>query len=658
MRPLEPAVFASPAAIVAGALAQLACPEPLTVSDTAERYGLVRDGGGQFRSWTFDRAPYLRRPMDCLALESGYSLVAVMGPSQCGKSQIGNNWFIYSVLVDEGSTIFLGPDREIQRSYVTSEINPLIDNIRELRARLLDTPSANNIFQKDFHGASLFVVWPVKSQLRARPVPRFRVDDYDAVPEDIEGEGNALMLLSGRQIAFEDFNVGYVNSSPALGPLRGIEALVAGGTDERWHVDCGRCDATFRLDFDECLTFDHEGTPADARESAVVVCPVNGCVIEPKHKQELNATGRWLGADQALADDGAVAGELRDVATASFRFDGLMGFASWGRLAELARSAELTYERAQDEFELRAFYQSHVGKNYVSRVSGEAPVDIDELELRVEGSDYELGTVPAWCIAVTAAVDIQRTSFEVLVVGWGEGWRSARVDRFAIMALDDGETRIDPGGRAEHWETLLERVIWRRYPVAGKPDLSIPILCTAIDTGGLEGVTDNAFGFWALAVKKGVPPTGITLIKGGNKPNARLLPAPTIDAKRKGVPGLPDPELFVPNVNRIKDTVDARLRRREPGSGYMDYPRGFKREYLEETTAETKVDGIWTRPRHVRNETLDLEVYNYVNMVRLGGSDSSLAWVPTWARARPGIKAKGASGTGRRARPRAVVRKG
>jgi phage terminase large subunit GpA-like protein len=220
------------------------------------------------------------------------------------------------------------------------------------------------------------------------------------------------------------------------------------------------------------------------------------------------------------------------------------------------------------------------------------------------------------------------------------------------LALDDGETAMQPARRPEHWGTLLKQVIWRRYPVAGDPDKELSVMSTSIDTGGLEGVTDNASTFWWTAIRAGVPPTALMLIQGGNNPKGRLLPPPTIDVKRKGAKGDPDPELFLPNVNQIKDIINVRIRREAGGAGYMALPRNLEPKYLRELTAETKIDGIWTKKPGEANETLDLFVYSIAGMLRLGGSDTGLEWVPAWARPRPGakIQTKTVKGTGRRRR--------
>lgn len=636
--PLEPIRFAPAGPVIANALDAARWAEPMTVSEAALKYVVLDNpGGGYSGPWTFDRAPYLRRPMDCLTVDSGYWMTAVMGPSQCGKSKAGDVFQLYSTVVDPADIIAVWPDKDIARSYVTSQINKMIRLSPELRERQLATPSADNIFSKEFAGSNWFHAWPVPAQLRARPVPRFRVEDYDAVPEDIgggakaRGEGSVIMLLTGRQTTFEGSEIGYVNSSPALGATRGIEALVAGGTDESWFVDCLQCEYPFDLAW-ERLQFDGGGSAEDAARSALLVCPDCGGAHDWPSKQSLMVTGRWVGRGQTAVPRG-VDGELADARVAGFRITGLMGFASFGRLAELHRSAELTFEATQDEGELLAFFQSRQGINYKSRLDAADPVTADELAQRAATSGYAMGTVPPGVIGLTASVDVHGKRFEILVQGWGLEFESCIIDRFAIIALDDGQTAINPGDHPEHWRVLLQKVIWRTYPLATDPERSVAIISTAIDTGGMDGVTDNAFEFFYAAVRLGVPPAAITMIKGGNNPKGRLLPEPTIDAKRKKRKSDPDAALFVPNVHRYKNMIDARLRRADPGPGHIHLPRDMPMDSIAEITAEEKRDGLWHRNSGEANETWDLLVYNAVVVTRFAGRDGAMAWVPKALRA-------------------------
>lgn len=619
--------YADAGRIFAGLAPALRWADIISVSETAEKHRILENpGGGYSGPWLNEMAPHLVRPMDCLSAGK-YQMVAVQGPAQSGKSEIPNNWLLQSVLYDPATFIWLQSDKAIMRSYVLSRIDEMIRLSPDLAKRIVDDRSSDGIWSKHFLGMWVWFTWPVASQLQMHPAPRFVIDDYDRVPEDIDEQGDALSLLEARQTTFEGSEVAYVGSSPSLGDKKGIEGLVNLGTNERFHWLCSQCGEPFAPDTLAHLIFDHAGTPADAKNTAIVKCPTNGCVIEQREKPSLMAAGDWLGPDQVLLPDGSVEGDLTETSIASFRIDGLMGFSSWGRLAELWRRAELTFELRQDEYPLRTFTNTRAGKNYRSKVEGQEPLTAEELEDRRTG--FVLGEVAAPVRCLTAAVDVQHDRFEVEVKGWGEGFESWIVDRFAIHQLEDGRTKVNPAKYPEHWGVLLRRVIWRRY--TDPAGVKIPILTTTIDTGGIEGVSPNASAFWHTARKAGVPEISLTLVKGGNQPRARTLPAPTfLEFDSRGRSRKGGPRLWVPNVNRIKDILALRFRREDPGPGFIHIPADLDPAYLAEIAAEEKKGLYWEKVA-ARNETLDLEVYNYTGFLRIVTDECSFRRVPGWA---------------------------
>jgi phage terminase large subunit GpA-like protein len=596
--------------------------------------------------------------MDCLGRDE-FRLVALMGCAQGGKSEIPLNWLLHTVIYDPADILWCQVDKDMMRDFSVSRVEKMIRHCPSLLDMQLSHQGADNIFSKLFSGMMVRFVWPVAGQFTARPVPRIVLDDYDNIPEDIEGQGDALTLAQGRQTTFEGREKGYVASTPALGPHRGIEALVKSGTDETFRVPCPHCNGRFALDFDKHLDFVRYGTPGEAEQSARIICPHCGAVIEQSAKYAMMVKGVWAGPQQDVTAKGKVTGPERDTDIASFNVDGLMGFSSWGRLARLYREAEIAFETTQNERPLRAFYNVRVGRNYVPQLAGDGPIEADDLAARCE--EWELGTVPPEVGVLTAAVDVQGNRFEVLVTGWGESSESWLIDRFAILQLDNGRTRIDPSRQVEHWFPLIDKVMRRRYPLANAPDETLPIMTTAIDTGGEPGVSDNAVKFWAHARGEGIPNIAITLVKGGNNPRSVLLPAPTyLDRRSDGRPRKSGPKLWIPNVHELKNMLDARLRRELPGPGYIHFPADFEAEWFEELTAERLENGVWEKVRR-RNETLDLYGYNETARRRLCGNRTDLRWVPNHARpsnAAPVETGKPTPPTRRAATPSPFTRRG
>lgn len=641
--------FCSARSVVAEALAELQFPEEISVSEATNRHRVLSNAGAYSGPWA--DSPYdmkfLDRPMDCLGAESEYDEVVVMGPAQTAKSEIGNNWDMHSILYDPADRLFISPSKDLTRSYVTTQFNKMLDAMPELRARQLSGPSSDNIELKQFKGCDLHFLFPGGPSFRARPFPRGRLDDYDEISSDIGDQGDALGLMRGRMASFIAYGRTkiYINSSPKLGRYKGIEALVAAGTDENLYVDCLMCHEPFLLD-DSRLQYDGSGTPADAAASAAVICPSPECggVHLPSDKRALLARKRWVGkGEEAVSfrkNRRGKKGKLLPNSRASFRFNGLFGMRPWTNIAEIAREAEIKYELEQDDAGLKSYAQTVIGKNYTPPRDGEAEITEDMLIDRAKSSPYVMGEVPPGPVVLINAIDLAANRFEVATWGFGPGFRAWLIDRYAVLTIEDNghERPLKPFTRPEDWAVLHRKVLSRTYPVAGSDGLTMKVLNTVVDTGGLDDATDNAFEWWHAMIKgdvasgrRALPPTAITLFKGGNNPRAKMLPPPKIDAKRQ-IKGAPQCEMFIPNVNRIKDVLDVRLNRREDGSGFISFPHDIDPAYLAELKAEHKVDNQWVREPHRANETWDLYVMAYTALLRFGSTDASLSWVPPWAR--------------------------
>jgi phage terminase large subunit GpA-like protein len=655
--------FVAPADLVARIYAELRFPEIVSVSEAALRHRMLQNPGAYSGPW--GEGPHftghLDRPMDCLAKESPFREVGVMGPSQVGKSEIDNNWQLHSVLYDPADLLFIGPDRVLIEAYVKKEFDKMIElarahigedgtEIPAMADRMLPGASADTMSLKRFRGADFFFYWPTGGRMRALPFSRVRVDDLDEVPTDISDQGDVLSLARGRMGSFAAFGqtMLYANSSPKLGPRSGIEAFVAGGTAERLWVDCLMCGAPFAL-YGDRLDFDRLGTPRDAAVSASVVCPGCGGAHQQREKRHLLETFRWVGKGETAVSRREEAagkiGELEPNMRAGFYFDGLFGFRPWSEIAELAREAELSLEFEQDDSKMKAWDQTIIGRNYRERAMGDAPVSEDELALRAKASPYVLGEVPPGALVLIASIDQQGNRFEVSVWGFGENFRAWLVDRFPLISTmgDDGRQRpIAPARKPEDWAVIHSEVMQKSYPMAGAPHLRMKIFNTIVDTGGGgtadDAATDNAFAWWHSMVsgdvasgRKPLPPSAITLVKGGKPNQKKTLPPPTIDVKRQ-IKGAPQAELYIPNVNRLKSILDRRLNRKEDGPGYISFPRDMDARHLAELRAETKIGDLWQREPHRNNETWDLYIYAYTVVLRFGGTDATLSWVPDWAR--------------------------
>lgn len=575
------------------------------------------------------------------------SEVGLLGPSQGGKSEIGLSWTGWIIDTDPDPMLIAQPSQALMQNFVETRLNPMIDATDAVKARLSPDLNANNLWLKKFSGMFLSSVWPVAAQFAQRPIRFGWLDDYDQFPDDIEGQGSGISLLEGRFASYEGREKKLVSSSPADDAGGKTEAFVAAGTDERLRPRCPSCGERWEIDLPRDLRFDAKGTADEAEATAHVVCAASGCILGPQDRRAVLRSLAELPARGFVAANDRVSKRRR-----SFRIDGLLALTSWPKLARLWREAQIEWEVRQDESLLRTFINTKAGKNYRSQLSGEKPLDAGMLKARRE-QGFREGTIPpgvkVWCVQV----DVQSNRLECQAFGWGDGLEGWLIRRWAIDVLEDGLTSPAPFSHPEHSRVLLP-LFDMRLPLADGSGKSPPPLTVHLDIGGGgakgEGATEFAKAFWEAARALGVHASRITLMKGGSNPRQEppMKRAGFADQKTRGGPKRNSAALWIANVHRLKMIIDARLRRAEPGPGFIHLPGGksggaplrpgqdeaatgrLLDHHVDEITAEELQKGKWVKIRP-RNETWDLLVAAYASILRppVAQSRTHMRWVPS-----------------------------
>ncbi len=588
----------------------------------------------EHREYDPSTLPWQTEIMDTLS-DPEVAEVGMIKPSQCGGTEIGLAWLGWIVDTDPSDTLVCQPDQNMAGIFSKTRLRKLIDETPAVKRKLKPTSDADTVHLKLFQGMEMAAVWPVPSQFTQRPVRYGWLDDYDQYDEDIGsykekgGQGSGIGLLEGRNTSHEGREKKFISSSPAREDGGGVEAFVAGGTDERLQPVCPQCGDRWEIDILRDLHFDRAGTPDEAEASAYVTCG-NGCALEPNDRRAV------LDSLSDLPNKGFVA-KHPDASKRrrSFRVDGLMALTSWPKLARLWREAQRDWELRQDESGLRTFINTKGGKNYRSQTSGEKPVVSDDLRQRLRAG-WKLGTVPRGPSVLNLIIDVQHDRYECGVVGYAKDGERWLIDRFAIDVMDDGLTQVSPFIHVEHWKVLLP-LFDRKYPMVDESGAVVgyaPILSVTVDTGGSDRKGDQATAgakwFWNAARALGIHPSRITLVKGGSKPTGKLMPKGEFaDQKVKGGSKRNSARLWIPNVHTIKNMIDARLRRKTPGPGFIHLPGNLSAEHLDEITAEELKRGKWEKLR-ARNETLDILVYGEAAILKppFAQSRTDMRWVP------------------------------
>ena len=560
-------------------------PDPLlTVSAWADRYRLLSTKeSAEPGRWRTARTPYLREIMDCLSPTSPIERVVFMKGAQVGGTELGLNWVGYAIHHAPGPMMIVWPTTEMAQRNSKHRIDPLVEEspvLREIIAPARSRDSGNTVLMKEFRGGVLVMTGANSAVgLRSMPVRYLFLDEVDAYPLDVDGEGDAIILSEARTRTFARRKILLV-STPTIAGASIIEREYEASDQRRYFVPCPHCAHRQWLRFEQLRW--EPGRPQDA----AYVCEACEEPIAEHHKPRMLELGQW----QAQAES----------RTAGFHLSSL--YSPWRRWREIAESWEkATRAEGRSVAMIKTFKNNELGETWVEE--GEAP---DWQRLLERREDYPIGTVPAGGLLLTAGADVQKDRIEVSVWAFGRGKECWLVEHRVLM----GDT-----AREAVWQRLADLLAETWTHESGA---QLPLARLAIDTGF---ATQEAYAFvrrvrdGRLMAVKGTPkgaaligtPTAVDVTQGGKR-------------LRRGVKvfsvavGIAKRELY-DHLRLAPDVAEDGVRPAYP-AGYVHLPK-IDAEFLQQLCAEQLVTrrdrhGFavreWQKMRE-RNEALDCYVY-------------------------------------------------
>ncbi|MBS9104553.1 phage terminase large subunit family protein [Escherichia coli] len=612
----------------------LRAPRRMRVADAVAQYMRVPMGAGNSVPWDPLVAPYVIEPMNCLASRE-YDAVIFVGPARTGKT-IGliDGWVIYNVICDPADMLIIQMTEEKAREHSKKRLARTFRVSPEVVSRLSPNKNDNNVYDRTFlAGNYLKIGWPSVNIMSSSDYKCVALTDYDRFPEDIDGEGDAFSLASKRTTTFMSSGMTLVESSPGRDvkdvkwrrtspheapPTTGILSLYNRGDRRRWYWPCPHCGEYFQPCGDVVAGFRDIADPVLASEAAYIQCPSCSGRILPEQKRELNGRGVWLRDGESINADGSRYGDPRRSRIASFWMEGpAAAYQTLSQLVYKLLTAEQEYETTGSEETLKTVINTDWGLPYLPRASMEQRKS-ELLEQRAEPVPSR--SVPDGVNFLVATVDVQagrHRRFVVQVTGYGSRGERWIIDRYNITQSlrgdSDGESqRIDPASYPEDWDVLLTDVFHKSWPLASDPSQQMRLMAMAVDSGGEDGVTDNAYKFWRRCRRDGLGKR-IYLFKGDSIRRAKLISRTFPDntgrtGRRAQAAG--DVPLWLLQTDALKDRVNNALWRDSPGPGYVHFPDWLGSWFYDELTYEERSsDGKWSKPGRGANEAFDLMVY-------------------------------------------------
>lgn len=636
--------YANPALIRRDVIEQIRPPVREPLSQSASRLLKVELSGAMV-PWDRSLVPYMHEPMDCLQSRQ-YDAVVFAGPARTAKTvSLLDAWIMHTIVNDPADFLAVQISQEKAAEYSKKRLSRSMNASAEVRAQLSPRSHDNNVHEIVFkRGNFLKLGWPSKNIFASSDWKRVGLTDYDRMVQNIGGEGSGFILAGKRTQTFMSSGMVLAESSPGFlvtdpsykckgheaPPTTGIMSLFNQGDRRLFHWQCPDCGDWYEPDFNLLQYDKDEPDPYRASKDVFLMCPFCSVTyrensklkgVKSRFKLAQNEQGLWVPEGCHLDQNRCMSGERRESRIASFWQKGpTAAFQTWNQLVYKYLAAQQEYEKTGELDSLQATVNTDQGWPFTP------PRDQEHSTNELMERRTELGkkVVPEWVRFLLASVDVQSgkktARWDVLVLGFGPELETIVIDRFKIekaLRVDPNDeekfVRVSPGQYLEDWDLITERVVKKKYRLDDDSDRFMPVHMTAIDSGGEDGVTDNAYAYYRKLKTLNLHHR-VMLVKGGSNGGDKVRESFPDNSKRsdRKAKANGDIPLYILNTDKIKDVVTHSVNRSDIGRRYVHFPLWLSEWFFDELTAENRCNltGKWSKPSsRTRNETLDLFVY-------------------------------------------------
>ncbi len=565
-------------------------PLPKTsVSTWADNFRMLSKGiSAEPGRWKTSRAPYQKEIMDAFT-QPGIHRVVVKSASQIGKSDIMNNVIGRYAHLDPATIMMIQPTVDMAEDYSKSRISPMIRDTKVLNDLFYDSKGGaktrdgnNTILSKIFPGGRLVMCGANSpAGLASRPIRILLADEVDRFPDSAGTEGDPVDLAAKRMTTYWNHVMGLF-STPTIEDASRIDLEYSVGTQEEWQHECPNCHEYHLLRYQNMHCEFDEHTIRGKRTIIVKKiewrCP--DCGVAFSEQEMRKAQQKYIAHNPAAVQNG-------------IRSFFVNGFTSpWISWSDIMRE---WLEAVGDPEREKVVMNTRFGESYAQAGAFD---DEQPFLKRREAYGAEL---PEGVLLLTAAVDVQDNRLEYEIVGWGHGEESWGIYKGIILGKPNDEKTW------EELDTQLDRIYYF------KDNKGLKVARTFIDSGGhyygdvceycKRNFSKQRFAIKGYAGKPGIP----LIYKISKMPNSNC-------------------PLIILGVDDGKQKVMDCLAIEHVGRKYYHYPldeddfsnRGYDDLYFKGIISEHKVqkkrNGViyyaWEPTRGIRNEPLDLRVYN------------------------------------------------
>lgn len=431
-------------------------PIPATlVSDWANnnRY-LSSETAAEPGKWRTSKVPYMKEIMDALSPNSPVNEVVFMKGVQISGTEAGLNVMGCYADISPCPIMYVMPTIEVAKDFSGSRVDTMINLCPSLAQKVRparERDSGNTIFLKKFPGGSFKMSGANSAaSLRSKAVRVLILDEVDAYPLDVDGEGSPIALAKKRQVTFGLKKKLFILSTPTMEHTSVIEPEYLKTDQRKLFLPCPHCGEFQILKFSQ-LRWEHG--KGDLITECLYEC--EGCqqLIEERFKPKMLASGEWR----------PTAKQNLNPLKRGYWLPSLNSPLGWLSWVDIAKE----YERAETSpNDMKVFVNTILAET--SKESGDVP-PWENLYNRRE--DYKLNKPNNSVYFITIGVDVQKDRLELHVMGWGKQKIAYSIDYRVLVGDTSGN---------EVWDDLAKVVneTWER-----EDGLQVPMARMAVDSG-------------------------------------------------------------------------------------------------------------------------------------------------------------------------------
>lgn len=591
----------------------------------------------------YEKTPYTREIIDCLAPDHPAREIAIMGAAQWGKTASILIPAIGYIIANDPGNIIMTVGHEDLVKEAMDKIDQMLDNagLRKLirptaqRARATKTGDTDTI--KQFANGYLKLSSASNPKIWRQTDYKFGlIDDYEAVKNSSKIAGNTRDLIQKRFTAYNNTKKILYVSSPEIARDSNILEVYNYGDKRKYLIPCPCCGVFIELKWSiegkDGITggitwkLDEEGQLI--RESVGYICQECGDFFTDQHKSDYVNRGYWQPTAKPFKPD-----------FYSYHMSSLYsphGMSDWEHYVYKWLECHPP-GKARIEKKYQTFLNLDMGEVYEEQ--GESP-KANQLQRNIR--NYEIGTLPekiserdgnGKIVLITCAADmngiVEDARLDWEIVAWTESGSSYSIKHGSVGTFipREGQKKVKEDRERWTYEFNGQNSVWKEFEkVIGtifETDTGrrMKIFITGLDCGHY---TNHAYAF--------LDKTNYNVVGLKGKDTDKFI--------RQGIdtpafrPAKERHNLYLVEVNQIKDGLaeDMRLRYNEgiddaQPPGFMNFPTPSNGLYLfnnffshyesEHKIVESKenqaVSSRWAKKNSaVMNHMWDCRVYNIV----------------------------------------------